>query len=622
MESGFHDHIGTFYEALAEDKLDQLADALLNLRVSVQSADPNDASVLQEMLNDCEKKAGGKGGLALSKLQSLVNTLSVLVMRKSNDDPVTQFERFDDQLRQIIDVFYTSYALNRQDDKSIALLTEYIGLDFKQRSALRVDTLKKQKAAATVNSNGYIDRSIHLAALNGVVDDASYIMTQIEEMSVPLDRVFAIIHKDVVAAMLEVIGLYAADARLAAWEKKVSVRTHEALSTSSVEPDESLQMIDLLLEEVACMLQLCFHYTTYASSLVNASSLSDIFLKNSHEVQELNGIYLLLERFYVFQTVHKAVIIAEPQEIEPYIFVISTVEDASFVLDKAFSRATQSKQYHTVLSIVIAIVEALESIFMPSILELPRRTFDMPLPVASPTHQQDDNQAEQQELSFSDALLQAVDADLTYQLQVDAKMMMAINSAHMSWDYIGKVRARIQDIGAVQFATMPPLLDCLPKPLSELEHEFDQLYTTGLQSLYERDMKRRFQARLGESVAQWQYDISLEAFEYLDIHGSVLVTLVQSMLKDKALRRYRRGLSAAMFEVFWRRWVKDLCQWIDDGVQMKAFNEVGAMQFEKDVRHLSILCSQYPTHGEMSLRAEFTCLDQIALLVNLAKASD
>ena len=47
---GFHDHVASFYEALAEDKLDQLADALLNLRVSASapSAD-SDASLLQEV---------------------------------------------------------------------------------------------------------------------------------------------------------------------------------------------------------------------------------------------------------------------------------------------------------------------------------------------------------------------------------------------------------------------------------------------------------------------------------------------------------------------------------------------------------------------------------------------
>ena len=85
--------------------------------------------------------------------------------------------------------------------------------------------------------------------------------------------------------------------------------------------------------------------------------------------------------------------------------------------------------------------------------------------------------------------------------------------------------------------------------------------------------------------------------------------------KDKALHRLRRGLSAATFETFWRLVVSDLCSWIEEGVvQTKRFNEVGAMQFEKDVRHVSILCAQFPTAGsgtDMSLRAEFTRLDQV-----------
>ncbi|KAF0696602.1 Aste57867_12672 [Aphanomyces stellatus] len=629
MDDSFHEHIATFYEALAEDKLDQLADALLGLRVSAAApGNDREASVLQEMLKDCENKALAKGSMALLKLQSLVNTFSVLLMRKSNDDLGVQFERLEAQLRQVINAFYTSYALNHHDTKSMDLLVEFVGLDFKQRAALRVDNLKKQKSAATVNTNGYIDRSIHLEALNSLVHDVSYLVSQVEEMSVPLGPVFQSIHNDMVTGVLDVLALYASDARLMAWEKKVSMRANDAAgsldpaaSSSQVEPDESLQMIDLLLEELACILQLCFHYESYATSIQGSLPGGNSGL--SMKVQELNGVYLLMERFYIFQTVHKAVIIAEPQEIEPNVYVISTVEDVSFVLDKAFTRATQSKNYHTVLSIVIAIVEALESIYMPSILDLPRRTFDMPLPVTSPTHQSSSTQdGEDSDMSFSDALLQAVDADLTHQQQVDAKMMMAINSAQMSWDYAGKVHVRIQDIGQEHFGTMPPLLECLPKSLGELQHEFDQVHKSGVRALYERDVHPRFHGRFQQSVLLWQYDLSLEAYDYLEVHGSPVVALVQSMLKDKSVRRFRRGLSSATFETFWRRLVADMCQWIDDGVQLKAFNEVGGMQFEKDVRHLSILCSQYPVHGEMSLRAEFSRLDQIALLVNLAKASD
>ena len=189
-----------------------------------------------------------------------------------------------------------------------------------------------------------------------------------------------------------------------------------------------------------------------------------------------------------------------------------------------------SINYHTVLAIVIALVEALESIYMPSILSLPQRTFDMPLPVASPTHaEQDDDENGHKELSFSDALLQAVDADLTHQLQVDAKMMMAINSAQMSWDYVGKVHSRIQETAESHFASMPSLLECLPKPLSELQHEFDQVHTSGVRSLYARDVQTRFRDRFMESVLQWQYELSLEAYDYLDIHGSPLVKWVQTV---------------------------------------------------------------------------------------------
>ena len=72
------------------------------------------------------------------------------------------------------------------------------------------------------------------------------------------------VHIDMVSSLLDVLAIYAGDARLTAWEKKVSMR--HAQDTSHVEADESLQMILLLLEELACILQICFHYTTYVHS--------------------------------------------------------------------------------------------------------------------------------------------------------------------------------------------------------------------------------------------------------------------------------------------------------------------------------------------------------------------
>ncbi|ETW01559.1 hypothetical protein, variant 2 [Aphanomyces invadans] len=453
------------------------------------------------MLKDCENKANAKGQLALFKLEALVNTLTTLLGRKSNDDSVVQYERLDTQLRTVINAFYTSHALNRPptDAMCLNLLVEYVGAEFKQRVSLRVDALKKLKAAAPVNSHGYIDRSVHLKAFDGLIHDASFVVSQVEEANVTdMTLVFPSIHGDVVSGLLEILALYAADARLMAWEKKVSMRT--TASHDDVEADESLQMIDLLLEELACILQLSFHYSAYALSILDTGGRGSddaVTAELSRKVHELNGVYLLLERFYIFQTIHKAVIIAEPQEIEPNVFAISTVEDASFVLDKAFTRATQCKNYHTVLSVLIAIVESLERKYMPSILDLPRRTFDIPLPVASPTHAStaDDTADQSSDFSFSDALLQAVDADLTHQLQVDAKMMMAVVSAHMSWDYVGKVHARIADAQATHFSTMPSLLECLPKPLSELQHEFHQVYTTGIDALYTWDLQPKLEGR-------------------------------------------------------------------------------------------------------------------------------
>lgn len=156
-------------------------------------------------------------------------------------------------------------------------------------------------------------------------------------------RVLAPIHATCADITLEIVQMYAVDARMNAWERRAIDQARMDPSQQvkmEIEADESLQMVDLFLDELSFIIRIIMSYISFLKTVcdgLDGERSSGFQVK----VQEFNGVYLLLERFYIFQSVRKATAIAEVQEFEANVFVSSIVEDVSFVVNKSFFRASQ-----------------------------------------------------------------------------------------------------------------------------------------------------------------------------------------------------------------------------------------------------------------------------------------
>lgn len=149
------------------------------------------------------------------------------------------------------------------------------------------------------------------------------------------------IHTICAEIVLEIVHMYAIDARMAAWERRaIDQARRDPRQAAAVEADESLQMMDLFLDELSFIIRIIMSYSSFLKTICDGLE-GERNSKFQVKIQEMNGVYLLLERCYLFQSVHKATEIAEAQELEPNVFVSSIVEDVSFVLNKAFFRASQ-----------------------------------------------------------------------------------------------------------------------------------------------------------------------------------------------------------------------------------------------------------------------------------------
>lgn len=290
-------------------------------------------------------------------------------------------------------------------------------------------------------------------------------------------------------------------------------------------------------------------------------------------------------------------------------------------------RTNDSMNYHTALSVVIAIVDALESMYLPSILELPKRDFVMPLSSSEPqtasrpdTNGGDNNdEGESKEVSFSDMLLQAMDDDLARSLQDEAKLIMAINSAFMSGEFVESLQLKIEDFSSASFPHEANIVECLPKHIRELTDVFRSVVDTEIQEILSRGIRKRMEPLVQQLVAdKFSYVVTSAQYDTFGLQGSPLNEMLEhEVMRNKVLRRYERALCASPFEALVAYFVEDLTRWLERALltSCKPFNDLGALQLEREVTDMLTRVSEFVKHT--SLRAAFTRLFQVVLVLNL-----
>ncbi|KAI9914422.1 hypothetical protein PsorP6_007809 [Peronosclerospora sorghi] len=285
--------------------------------------------------------------------------------------------------------------------------------------------------------------------------------------------------------------------------------------------------------------------------------------------------------------------------------------------------------YPTALSIVIALVDALESHYLPAILTLPGRPCVIPLThlhAASANlndHGLTDRDSEKKDVSFSDLLRLAVDEDLEQVLQEEARLMMTINSAFMSGKFVRALEKTIQDCSHATFPHDPPILECLPTPMHDMTEAFDSIVANEVEQVLTRSMRKQLSEMIQLQIdEQPNYVLTPMEYDALGLRGSPLLKLVEHEIMDnRQLQRYKRALCSAPFEDLVEAVANELTSCLERALltSKKPCNELGALQLERELTEVFARISTL-VH-EKSLRASFTRLFQIVFILNLAQPS-
>jgi hypothetical protein len=287
--------------------------------------------------------------------------------------------------------------------------------------------------------------------------------------------------------------------------------------------------------------------------------------------------------------------------------------------------------YHTALSIVIALVDVLESQYLPAILALPSRPCVIPLsPTAAGPSRNDSGSSALDgdgdggnDVSFSDMLLQAVDEDLERTLQEEARLVMTINSAFMSGEFVRALQEKIDEFSRAGFPHDAPMLECLPTPIHDMTEAFRSIVSNEVQEVLSRSLRKRLMDVIQRQMdEQLKYVLTSAEYDAFGSRGSPLLRLLeQEVMKNRELQRYERALCSAPFEDLVEAVTQDLTSGLERALltSKKPCNDLGALQLEREVTDVLARVSTLVPHK--SLRAAFTRLFQIVFILNLMQPS-
>lgn len=248
--TAFDNYVVEFHMAFVDKKCTEALQALVELRKNLDLSQNQDAihlSVCKEIVEDCERKAKTLTDDVLSQLRQACEA--------GHDDVA-------------LDSFLNAEILGQGRKAAIALVG-HLRKMFKRRSKGTVDNVKTGKK--NTGLGGYVDRQMHIEAVSEIMGDASSVMNAIDELSRDFSVkkiIYQPIHEACVEHTLELIQIYCEDARLSSWERKaINQAKRDPNSKVPIESDESIQMIDLIIDELTFLNQVSARYIEFVRSL-------------------------------------------------------------------------------------------------------------------------------------------------------------------------------------------------------------------------------------------------------------------------------------------------------------------------------------------------------------------
>nr|XP_016945408.1 conserved oligomeric Golgi complex subunit 4 [Drosophila suzukii] len=331
-------------------------------------------------------------------------------------------------------------------------------------------------------------------------------------------------------------------------------------------------------------------------------------MKNSdlrRQMQEILSTYLLLERYFMEESVLKAIGL---DTFESGQQCSSMVDDVFFILRKSIRRALTTQSINGTCAVINNVAACLDGDFVSAL--------KAPLKSGYPSGYIDLAQAYNAiQTTLQQGKLHSSDAD-----RGRANFLVQLNNADVSTEYIETLwQTMEQEIAGTFPQTTPVERQLLDSCLTELKAVRDALKATvdfGMQQLRSSVIKPRLNPWINQFL-NYSHNLNEEELAAYEA-GETFVQFFIVQL-DGLLNSFKNSLSPRNYDALVSILATEVTMQLERAIKKITFNRLGGLVLDQEVRALG---SYLTGATSWSVRDKMTRISQIATLLNLDKISE
>jgi len=314
-------------------------------------------------------------------------------------------------------------------------------------------------------------------------------------------------------------------------------------------------------------------------------------------------MYIALETYFMTESVGKAVQIDEWGEND---LTSSMVEDVFFVLQKSALRAMATCSIHVVQAMIQQITSILAGGYHASLMNFGARAANKDV-----SKMMEDAKGFLSGSGQTDAKEKSVKSETHYEI-------IALNNAEVSGIYISKLKEAMEQGFDANFnndESQRERVEPLFHELGDTASALNKIVEGGQDGLFST-----VQPRIAAFVESLQA-VNFELSEAEQARNEAEDPFVQALITglDETIKATQKVLTPNNTEAIVQRTLSSVTSRFEAVTLKKRFNQLGGLQFDKDVRALREYFKQI---SSTAVRDKFTRLTQIASIVSLERVEE
>ncbi|XP_067931489.1 conserved oligomeric Golgi complex subunit 4-like isoform X2 [Watersipora subatra] len=323
----------------------------------------------------------------------------------------------------------------------------------------------------------------------------------------------------------------------------------------------------------------------------------------SKEMQVVVGYYIMMEEYYMREMADKA---AALDTSDSSSLTSSVVDDTFYLVKKSIRRALSSASIDGVCAVINHACSVLDEKFI----ELLKSRLKLGYPSGALSQAYNIVSS-----SFQQGKLQSSDVEKS-RLQ----FLMTLNNAEASSENIqtlkNSIESELPKVLSSDSKNTDEKLDSCLTDLGHLTKRFKDLVDFGFNQLRSSAIKSRIKPSI-EDLLSTSHNIDEETFSEYEASDPWIQNFI--VVLDGFLKAFQTSLTPANYDKFISQLTAELTLQMEKAVFKLAFNRLGGLQFDKELRSLLGYLTNVTT---WTIRDKFARLTQMATILNLEKVSE